>query len=341
MQKVRVIEKQEIWDAFLLEAQPNTFLHSWQWGEFNKQMGERVWRLGVYNSEEVLVAVALIIKIKARRGAFLFCPHGPIADVQTLKHGGLSILTEYLKKLAKEENCGFVRFSPLMLATPENKKVWSDLKFRNAPTHMHPELSWLMDVLHSEEELLQNMRKTTRYSIRKAEKDGVEIVTSTEADDVGIFWSVYEATVGRHQFVPFSKKYLRTEFEKFAKDNKAMWFFGKYNNEIVTAALIIFEKWSGFYHHGASVPKYANLTASQLLQWHVILEAKRRGCQKYNFWGIAPENNKKHPWAGLSTFKKGFGGGAEEYVHAQDLPIKMTYWFTAGIEYLRRKRRRL
>jgi lipid II:glycine glycyltransferase (peptidoglycan interpeptide bridge formation enzyme) len=36
---------------------------------------------------------------------------------------------------------------------------------------MHPEITWSLILNLSEEELLKNMRKTTRYLIRQAEKD--------------------------------------------------------------------------------------------------------------------------------------------------------------------------
>jgi hypothetical protein len=53
-----------------------TFCHSWNWGEFNNLMGDNVWRFGVFDGD--LIAVFQVIKIKARRGSFLFVPHGPI-----------------------------------------------------------------------------------------------------------------------------------------------------------------------------------------------------------------------------------------------------------------------
>ena len=69
--KIKKISDKVIWENFLLGCQEKTFLDSWNWGEFQKKEGEKIWRLGVYNGEE-LVALALAIKIKAKRGTFLF-----------------------------------------------------------------------------------------------------------------------------------------------------------------------------------------------------------------------------------------------------------------------------
>jgi len=79
------------------------------------------------------------------------------------------------------------------------------------------------------------------------------------------------------------------------------------------------------------------------LQWEAIKEAKQRGCERYNFWGIADEKSKikKHPWWGLSLFKMGFGGYRKEYVKTQDLPLSPSYWLTFIFEKIRKIKRGL
>ncbi|PJE58101.1 MAG: hypothetical protein COU81_02450, partial [Candidatus Portnoybacteria bacterium CG10_big_fil_rev_8_21_14_0_10_36_7] len=183
------------------------------------------------------------------------------------------------------------------------------------------------------------MRKTTRYMIRKAEKEGVEIEVSADISKVKDFNKIYQATVSRQHFVPYSLSYLQKEFEAYLKSNDALLFFAKYKGEILSSAIIIFYGKEAFYHHGASIQKYPKIPASYLLQWSVIKKAKKRGCEFYNFWGIAPENKKNHPWVGLTIFKKGFGGFEEAYVPAQDLVVSGKYWFTYIIESVRRIKR--
>lgn len=342
---IRIIESRAVWDQFIADARPNTFLHSWEWGEFNIMMGDRVWRLGIYNDDNRLAGIALIIRVRARRGSFLFCPHGPIWDIEIFKYKNIKIstaaLVDYLKILAKKEQCNFIRFSPLMINTPENNKLWRDLEFREAPIHMHPELAWILDITKPEIDLLQAMRKNTRYAIKKAEKEGIQVIISNNLADFDQFWKVYKATVDRQHFIPFSKNYLTNEFAVFSRNNQALFFFGKYNGEIISAAMIVFQNHSAFYHHGASSHKYTTIAASQLVQWRAIQEAKKRGCAIYNFWGIVPSELKNHPWAGLSLFKRGFGGFAEEYLHAKDFKLNQKYWLAYIVEIVRRFKRRL
>jgi len=63
---------------------------------------------------------------------------------------------------------------------------------------------------------------------------------------------------------------------------------GEYLNEIVAGGIFVFWQGIGFYHHGASSLKYPKIPVSHLMLWEAIKEAKNRGCQKFNFWGIAP-----------------------------------------------------
>lgn len=344
------------WNAFLAKRNPRTFLQSWNWGTFNQQLnkslGYKIFRLGIYDGGK-LKGIALTIKITAKRGSFLFIPHGPILDDEletkdehklTLEESNIHELIhlfQFLNSLAKHEKCSFIRVSPLSLLTPRGEEIFKDLGFKRAPTHMHSELNWILDITPSEDNLLREMRKTTRYSINKAEKDGVVIETSDKLEDVKLFNSIYKSTVDRQNFTPFSLKYLEKEFETFRKTDSALLFFAKYNDEIISTAIIIFENGGAFYHQGASLLKYPKIPASYLLQWEIIKEAKRRGCTFYNFWGIAPEGKKKHPWAGLSLFKKGFGGYAEEYIPAMDLRLNSKYWLTYWIEKVRKAHRGL
>lgn len=337
---IQPIQDKQIWNDLLQAVRPKSFLQGWNWGAFHQHTGHRVERFGVFDGS-VCIGGAQVIIIKARRGHFLFCPHGPLVMDPARIQEVLSSLLPSLRELASVESCLCIRFSPLFLDTGAHRQLFSDLGFRPAPTHLHPELSWLLDIASSEDLLLQNMRKNTRYAIKKAEKDGVTIIESANPEDVEIFWKVYETTFKRQHFIPFSKNYLKTEFETFGQNDQARFFFGQYQGEIISAAMVMYDDVCGYYHHGASNQSHPKIPASHLVQWHAILEAKRRGCSFYNFWGVVPESQKSHPWAGLSLFKRGFGGFEEAYVHAQDLPLKSRYWLMAAVEYLRRWRRRL
>jgi len=333
--EVKLISDRDQWETFLAEVRPPTFLQSWNWGVVQEKNGTRVLRYGL-EASGALIGVALVIIVEARRGRFLFCPHGPIFRPGIELAAALSTLLLELKSAAKKNRCAFIRISPSMLDSPAHRMLFTRLGFRAAPIHMmHPELAWRLRVQERDDELLRGMRKTTRYCIRKAVKEGI-VVESSPIADFEKFWKIYAVTAARHSFVPFSPQDLRTELEVFSADHQAQLLIAKHNDQPIAAAIIIYYADSGFYHHGASLAATATLTAtSYLLQWHAIIETRRRGLQFYNFWGIAAPENKRHPWAGITLFKTGFGGFSEQYLHAQDFVISPKYWITYIIERFR------
>ncbi|KPJ71478.1 hypothetical protein AMJ50_02000 [Parcubacteria bacterium DG_74_3] len=340
---IKELNNKNFFEKFLLECKEKTFLQSWNWGEFNKTMGDKIWRFGIFENEKLL-SVALIIKVQAKRGAFLFLPHGPVLKSQETedKRRVLNMLMNKLRKIARKEGADFIRISPLWESNQENIEIFKKLGFRKAPIHMHPEITWELELSPSEENLLMGMRKTTRYLIRKAlENKEIQIIKTRDIKDVETFNKLYQDTVERQHFIPFSLDYLKNEFSAFNPDNQILIFLGKYKGEIVSSGIFIFWQNIAFYHHGATSLKHPKIPVSYLLQWEAIKEAKQKGYQFFNFWGIVSKEDKSHPWAGLTLFKMGFGGHKKEYVETQDLPLSKRYWLTFIFEKLRKIKRGL
>ena len=193
----------------------------------------------------------------------------------------------------------------------------------------------MLDLGSDEKTLLANMRKTTRYLIRQAEKLGVKIVSSKDPDDLKDFLTLYDQTAKRHHFVQHTG--IREEFTELSKDDQILLFKGYHQKKLLSAALVVFYNNQAIYHHSASIDQ--KIPVNYLLQWEVIKEAKRREKEIYNFWGVAPLGKPNHPWLGLSLFKKGFGGRLIEYLHAQDLPLSPLYCTTYMIDWFRRIRK--
>ncbi len=325
------IESESIWETFVTRHAPQSLFQSWSWGEVQKKLGVKVWRLGLYDTKR-LVGVVSIYKVIAKRGTYLHIRHGPIFNKQDAQYW--SALVSELKLYAKRESAWFIRVSPLIVPTESNEKLIRETGFLPSPMHaMDAELSWVLDITPNEDELLSAMRKTTRYEIRRALKEHVSVFKTDLSKDLPIFFKLYEATAQRQKFI--GHRGIQEEFEQFASKGNALLFLGKLEGEIVSGAIILFYGNQAIYHHGASVrSKYP---VSTLVQWEAIREAKKRGLKVYNFWGIAPNESENHPWRGITLFKKGFGGHEEGYMHAQDYPTSSLYVISKTIETARRK----
>ena len=354
--QVKLITEKSIWESFVLSQAEYTFLHSWNWGVFSLAMGHKIFRLGVYDGDE-LVGVALVVGINAKRGKFLFVPHGPIiaqnsklfncnaitrseaTDWKTQNDNAkLKTIIDFLRNLAKEEKCSFIRMSPLLERNEQNEKLFQELGFRKAPIHMHAESTLLLDITKPEEELLKNMRKTTRYLIKKMEKEGVEIEIENPPTGQD-FLRLQKEVAKRKHFVVFSQKQIKKEIDIFCPNGEIAVFNARYQNEVVASALIVFYGYRAFYYQSASYCKNKDISAPYLLVWRAIQEAKRRGCSIFDFYGASPQDKPGHPWAGPTLFKSGFGTERIDYLPAQDLPLNWKYSGTWLLETLRRIKR--
>jgi len=346
--KIKPVSEKNLWQNFFDKNCLHSFLHSWQWGEFQQSLGYPIIRLGLYNNKNQLEAICLVIKIKSKRGSFLFIPHGPIinknltSNINHLKKIFKKIL-EFLKKTAEKEKYSFIRIAPILEDKEEYQKIFTNLGFKIAPIYMHAETTWELPLLNKTDEgLLSQMRKTTRYLIKKAIRDGVIIEKTTDPKALKIFYKLYQETAKREKFTPFSFEFIKKEFEAFSKSKNVMIFLAKISpsnfNQFqqvstsfnyLAASIIIFTKAAAFYHQGASI--HTKIPATYLLQWEAIKEAKSRGCQIYNFWGIYDEKRKDRTpksWQGLTLFKTGFSGQIRRFLLTQDYTISKKYYLT-------------
>ncbi|MDP4008554.1 MAG: peptidoglycan bridge formation glycyltransferase FemA/FemB family protein [Candidatus Peregrinibacteria bacterium] len=331
MYEIKKIENKDEYERGRRSTE-TSFLQSWEYGQLQKDLGYEPLYLGIFESGNLMQSL-LFILFRARRGTYLFCPYGVHSEKQ------FESLIPFLKKYATAHKVDFIRLSPLLDETEENKALFKKYGFKGAPVHMvHPELLWLLDISGTEDEILAQMRKNTRYGVRRAEKDGVSIKSGATQELLDTFYAIHEETAKRQGFVPYSKKFLDAQRRVFAPLDKIKIFIGMFEGKAISGAVIMYYGDEGAYHHGASLTEYNKIPASYLIQWEAIKEAKSRNMHTYNFWGVV-DNAPKHPWAGLSFFKKGFGGEGRQILHCQDLPITKKYWLNWIVETIRRIKR--
>ncbi|TAL77020.1 MAG: peptidoglycan bridge formation glycyltransferase FemA/FemB family protein, partial [Bacteroidetes bacterium] len=116
---IQQISLKSIWNSFFDQNGSPSFLQSREWGELQEGLGYRVKRLGIYNDHK-LQAIAQVIRIRSKRGNFLFIPHGPIFLISNIKDQIakrkliISQLLNFLITLAKRENYSFIRIAPIL-----------------------------------------------------------------------------------------------------------------------------------------------------------------------------------------------------------------------------------
>src|SRR3972149_2035605 len=150
-------------------------LQSWEWGEFRKEAGNEVVRLGIFDGKKLTDAVQILIhripKISYKIGTI-------IKGLKPTKE-----LLIHLNKLAKERKLIFT-----------------------------PTTFWI-DLTKSEDDLMKSFNSKTRYNIRLAQKHGVEVVEDNSDNAFEKYIELTRETVEREGFYAHTERYHRLMWE--------------------------------------------------------------------------------------------------------------------------------
>ena len=337
------------WKKVVKKFPEANFLQSPAYGEMNQILGSKV----IFEDFEGK-GWALMIVRNAKRGRYLEIPCGPLIDWgdEEARKKAFSKITE----VAKAEKCVFVRVRPQLLANYENLKLLEKIGLKKSPMHLAAEHTVMLDLSESEENLLADMRRQTRYEVRRAEKLGIEVHRGNDEEIFREFHKVQLETAKRQGFIPPDMKTLLAEKEAFGENieiyvatiesekTKQAPSKTPHNRggEPVAYGLIIKDGREGDYYEAASTPLNRKLPGAYALLWRAMRDLKAEGYERFNLWGIAPAGQPNHRYAGVTTFKTGFGGKVVEYVPAHDLVIsKVKYMKNLVVEKARKKRRHL
>lgn len=282
---------------------------------------------------------ALMVVRKAKRGKYLEIPCGPLANWDNKED--IKTIVNTIRQIATQEKCVFVRIRPQLIASQANLALLSDLGLKPSPMHLAAEHTVIIDLKKSEESLLSEMRRQTRYEVRRADKLDIKVTTSSSEEIFKEFHKVQTETAKRQNFVPPNLKTLLAEREAF-KNDATIYVAKTAEGESIAYGLIIKSGKEADYYEAASTPLNRKLPGAYALLWQAMKDLKGQGYERFNLWGIAPAGQPNHRYAGVTTFKTGFGGEIIEYVPAHDLVIsKIGYLKDLIIETTRKKRRHL
>jgi lipid II:glycine glycyltransferase (peptidoglycan interpeptide bridge formation enzyme) len=345
MQIIFVQENQkEQWDEFIASNPNGSFLQSFAWGAFQEAFGRKVWRLAVMENNKI-VSAALIIKHNLLFGwNYFYCPK-PTTNLKLVtclsasrlrskrwQAGNLKLIELFLeevKKLAGKEKAVFLRIDPVENFQELNSWVSKSSALGNPTKPTQPQNTLILDINKSEEEILDRMKQKTRYNIRLAGRKGVKIKKISQPNDQEIqtFLNLSVQTSKRDKFQIHPKEYYQKMLKILCENSMAELFLAEYQNEIIAANIVVFFSNKAVYLHGASSSNHRETMAPYLLHWEQIKEAKKNGCQSYDFWGIEKAKNNEQKtmnrdWAGITRFKKGFGGEEISYPESYDIILK-------------------
>ncbi len=329
---------QEIWDSALLTRPDRHFLQSWAWGEFQLKLGNPIWRLAVEHDGEI-VNQLLVIRLSLGFGWYiLYSPRGSIVNKQLsaqLQQESAKLLLQEINQLGQTNRIILFRIDPNAFAHDALTLSFyrSNNFILNSRKNIQPRHIQLVNLDTSDEVLRQHMKPKTRYNISVAAKHEVLISSDTGEEDIKEFAQLATQTGQRQGFTPHSINYYITQIHTLHQAGIGDLLFAKklfdadektINDVPLGGIWLVTFGDTTTYVHGASSDAHKNLMAPYLLHWFGMTMAKRRGMRFYNLGGVHPD--PKHPWTGITRFKRGFGGQAVEYIGTLELPLNLSLY---------------
>jgi lipid II:glycine glycyltransferase (peptidoglycan interpeptide bridge formation enzyme) len=343
---IQEINDKEQWNSFLLSQPRGHLLQSYEWGELNRYLGGRIYRLGALENGRMAGSMMLTMSPVAGPRfpwSWLYSSRGP--TVEAPDSPALSALIEYAQKVvAKKEHAVALRLEPNVADDDPALENWlaayRGLGFTTNPYAVHGRRSWVLDIRPSAEELLAKFKMTWRQNVRSAERKGVVIREAVGEADFDAYYSLLKLTSERDAFFIHGKDYHQEILRQFAERGDAVLYLAEHEGEAIAAKMLIrFGDWC-WDMFGATSNAKRNLKPAYLLQFRCFQWAQAKGCSYFDFRTIPEILEPGEEMWGVYEYKKGFGGFSRLNMPTQDYiyrPMIYSAW-RKSVE-IRRNRR--
>lgn len=331
------VPSQASWqDAFARFDEAN-LLHSWQWGVVNETLGHTIERRIIYKDNQPVGLLSAIIK-NARRGRYVEIAGGPLIDWNNPEL--VDAIMQLIRNIGKERNCVFIRLRPQSEDSEHSRQVIQSHGGRISPMHVTADHTTIVDIEQDEDTMLEAMRRQTRYEIRRSKKRSIQVHCDESEHAIQALHALQVETARRQQFIPQPETFLVACKQAFGSSAKV--YTATKDDQLLNIALVLQHGNEAAYFEAASTPEARKEPGAYAIVWQAMLDAKAAGMKRFNLWGIAPPDAPHHRYAGVTTFKRGFGGNDVHYTPAHDIPLRQPqYEMVRLFEIVRKKRRKL
>jgi len=340
------------WDEFITCSPSGHLLQSWTWGEFKARFGWQPLRIAVVNDQRIQAAAQILFRpLLTSRLTTAYIPKGPILDPSTPPTASATALLSALHRACQRAHAISLKIEPDWEDSTDRRNWLESLGFIPSKQTVQPRRTVVIDLTHSEEAILAQMKPKTRYNIRLAKRKGVSIRLGT-AKDLATFYELLKITSQRAGFGIHTPAYYTQVWQLFATQDSVALLLAQYKDKPLAALMVFSLGKKAWYMYGASSNEERQRMPNHLLQWEAMRWAKAKGCETYDLWGI-PDIDESEIGSinmaekkgilstglgGLYRFKRGFGGKEIRYVGAYDYVYNkpLYYLLTTAWEWRRR-----
>ena len=324
MRFVNSEESAKEYTEFLEGHERCNFQQSLEWGRVKTAWIKEV-VLAEDENGKIIGSICVWIRKIPFFGNLMYSSRGPVCDIHDEKV--LKQLTDGIIELGKKYNAFVYRMEPDIkkddlefrrIVELLDYKIKDDAKdFRD---EIQPRFVFRLDLKgKTEDEVMAGFHQKTRYNIRLAARKGV-VVKEAGKEEMKTFHDIMVETGKRDDFIIRSLEYFEKMYDELAPKHMKL-LMAYYNGEAISGIIPIMYGNKTWYLYGASSNRHRNLMPNYLLQWEMIKEAIKNGCDMYDFRGVSGVVDESHPQYGLYRFKKGFGAEFTEFIGEVYMPF--------------------
>lgn len=308
---------QKEWEDLVKTNPASGYMQSFWWTQFKNLLGWETFKIGIFDKKK-LIGGAVVSKYSHFKNKSILCiPEGPVLPYD--KPESEEMFHTLISEIDKIANLKDGKLTSHLSIEPKLTKVPLYFsRFQKAKLDQQPLKTLVIDLNLTEEQILKQMKPKGRYNIKVALKHKVEIIETSLKYGLKDFLNIYKHFVVKSGFEGKDDSYFESLAYILPDTDLAKFYFAKYKNKLLAAALVVYYGNTASFLFGASIDKEKFTMAPYLLHWEIIKKAKLKGFRWYDFYSLAPTENISHPWYGFSVFKRKFGGKQIDYIGAHD-----------------------
>ncbi len=257
-------------------------------------------------------------------------------------------------KAALEACAAFVRSRKLNVFTikiepdiVDSEEAQAHLKvagLAKAPNIQSNDSTALLDISGPEEAVFKAISSRARNAIRRAEREGCEVVRKEHGPETyRALYGLMADTVNAKGSMPLrSYEYYAAFWDEFCNRGQGNFFFTYEDGKPSVGAFVINYGAKATYKDGGSTQNRKQYGDSHLVQWAAIRRMQELGCTEYDFCGTPPASqikDKSHNLYGMGMFKTSFTKTVTDFVGCHDYvlsPLKHRLWVKGAEKVFRR-----
>lgn len=244
---------------------------------------------------------------------YLYLPFGPaLAGAARL---GDAVAAA--RSRARELGLAFVRLEPDVVTAGG----LSALGARRVRSRQHQH-TLVLRIDTDDATLRRGLNSGHRSRINTAEKRGLSIEQVGDASAIGDFIGLLRQTETRAGFYSHDDVYYEAIADELLPSGEATLYYAVFEGRRVAGALLFDYAQTRYYAFAASDTERRSVMPAPPLVWRAILDGRERGMRWFDFWGVAPPGEPDHKWAGITEFKRGFGGELHSRAGTWELPVR-------------------